>query len=322
MQFERKQLSYKSRGALVNLTRQAGFFGIDVCASSPLTPPWPRLIISAGLRNEPVCRAVAKQSRGHTKLVFLGRTWASRKEFDLIITTPQYRLPTADNILHNLGTLHRVTRARLEAEANAWKDRLNPTGEPRIAILIGGRSGPYTFGKSAAERLAKLANKRAQELGASLLVTSSARTDTKAIRVLEHRLTARSQVHEFGSGENPYFGMLALADEVIVTGDSIAMLSEAAATGKPVWLFDLAAGGRSMKPAGTKGRTDRTPRTELYRALMLLGPKSLSRDLRLVHDAFIEAGLATWLEEDASPTSGQQCGDLQRAVKRIQREFF
>lgn len=322
VEFEHKQMSYKASGALGNLARRVGLFGIDVSASSPLEPPWPRLIISAGLRNEPICRAVAERSRGHTKLVFLGRTWASRSEFDLIITTPQYRLPKTHNILHNLGTLHRVTAERLEAQADAWKERLNPSAKPSIAILIGGRSGPYTFGKFAAERLARLANRRAEELGASLLVTSSSRTEPKAIRVLKDLLRVPNKIHQFGLGENPYFGMLALADEIIVTGDSVAMLSEAVATGKPVWLFDLGAGGRSMKPTGTEGRRDRTPRTELYQALMRLGPNRLSRELRLAHDAFVKVGLANWLEDGACPAPGGQSGDLERAVGRIHNEFL
>ncbi len=44
-------------------------------------------------------------------------------------------------------------------------------------------------------------------------------------------------------GENPYPGYLALADEIIVTSDSISMAHEASLTGRPVHLFDLPAGG-------------------------------------------------------------------------------
>ena len=40
--------------------------------------------------------------------------------------------------------------------------------------------------------------------------------------------------------DNPYLGFLALADRIIVTSDSMSMLVEATATGKPVFVFDLA----------------------------------------------------------------------------------
>ena len=320
--FESKRLHYRGIGALGDLARRVGLFGIDKQSSSSLAPPWPRLIISAGLRNEPVCRWVAEASEGYTKLVFLGRTWAPRNEFDLIVTTPQYRLAKDANVLHNLGTLHRVTQDRLREEASLWHARLNPLGQPCIAVLIGGRSGPYTFGKSAAKRLAELAEQHATRLGARLLITSSSRTDPQAIRLLENSLTTPAVIHRFGKDANPYFAMLALAEEIIVTGDSIAMLSEAAATGKPVWLFDLGTGKRSMNPAGTAGQVDRSLRTESYRALMLLGPERLSRDLRLVHQGFVEAGLARWLEKDAAPAAGGATQDLARAVARIKRDFL
>ncbi len=297
---------YKPTGAPGNLIRRVGLFGIDRRASSSLAPPWPKLIISAGLRNEPVCRWVARQSGGRTRLVFLGRTWAPRSAFDLIVTTPQYRLPDEDGVLQNLGTLHRVTESRLVEAAEAWKARLNPEGAPTIAVLIGGRSGPVTFGTQSAKRLAKLARARARKNGAKLLVTSSSRTDQKAIDVLAAHLPKSAHVHRYGNGENPYFGILALADEIIVTSDSIALLSEACATGKPVWLFDLGAPPR-----------DRSLATELYRVLARFGPKRLSRDLALVHESFIARGLAVWLDADAKLATGSQTPDVQRTVACI-----
>ena len=45
-----------------------------------------------------------------------------------------------------------------------------------------------------------------------------------------------------GEGENPYYGFLAWADYIIVTADSASMISEAATTGKPVYMVDLAGG--------------------------------------------------------------------------------
>src|ERR1700749_2478640 len=48
-----------------------------------------------------------------------------------------------------------------------------------------------------------------------------------------------------GVGENPYFGMLALADRIVVTQDSVSMISEAAATTAPVVVVELP--GRSRR---------------------------------------------------------------------------
>jgi len=48
-----------------------------------------------------------------------------------------------------------------------------------------------------------------------------------------------------GTGDNPYFGLLGLADAIVVTGDSVNMISEACTTGKPVYIFELAGGAGS-----------------------------------------------------------------------------
>ncbi len=317
--FETKRLDYISWGALGNLARRVGLFGIDQSRSSPLAPPWPTLIISAGLRNEPVCRWIARQSGGRTRLVFLGRTWTARSEFDLVITTPQYRLPVEPGVLQNLGTLHGISKDLLAHEASRWAPLLNPENAPCIAILLGGHSGPYTFGKHAAKRLARLADARARPQGARLLVTSSSRTHPEAVGLLQESLCSPVEVHRYGAGENPYFGMLALAREIIVTGDSIAMLSEAIATEKPIWIFDLGAGKEAMNKLAPAGVVDRTLKTELYRLLMRVGPDRLSRDLRLVHERLIAEGLAAWLEEGASAASGGRTGDMERAISSVRK---
>ncbi|MGC8476965.1 MAG: ELM1/GtrOC1 family putative glycosyltransferase [Acetobacteraceae bacterium] len=49
-----------------------------------------------------------------------------------------------------------------------------------------------------------------------------------------------------GSGENPYFGMLALADAIVVTEDSVSMVSEAVATAAPVLLAGLPGASRRI----------------------------------------------------------------------------
>jgi len=54
--FEIKELVYRKRGCVTNLLRQTGLRVIDLSRSNPLAPPWPDLLLSAGLRNEPITR--------------------------------------------------------------------------------------------------------------------------------------------------------------------------------------------------------------------------------------------------------------------------
>ena len=66
--------------------------------------------------------------------------------------------------------------------------------------------------------------------GVGVAVTPSRRTDPAVTRVLTEALAPLGGYVWDGSGDNPYFGMLALADAIVVTMDSVSMVSEAVAT--------------------------------------------------------------------------------------------
>ena len=313
--YEIKALNYRKTEFRASLFRRSDLRGINIEKSSPLIPPWPDLVISAGMRNEPVCRWIRRQSAGRTAIVHLGRPWADLAQFDLVITTPQYRLPAHPNVLKNLLTLHRVTSERLQAEAWRWQPRLAALSLPRpfVAVIVGGNSGPYTFGPKTAARLARVASAMALEKGGSLLVTTSARTPPDASRELARGITAPLHFYQWrpDDDDNPYYAYLALADAIIVTAESISMLSEACATGKPVYLFDM----------GDDHTVDKDFRWSalFYRWLIHWGPKRLTRDISLIHRQIVEAGRAVWLgdvfpEHDLSPLD-----DLHRAVEGVRR---
>ena len=333
--FEIKRLVYRRTELLTNLLAGPTLKGLVRERSSPLAPPWPELVISAGRRNEPLVRWIQCQvgDRRRIKLVHVGRPWARHECFDLIITTPQYRLPRKPNILHNEAPLHRVTPERLAEAAARWRPRLERLPPPRVAVLMGGDAGPYRFDRENGALLGYWANRLADGLGGSLLVTSSARTPPKAVAALEEQLRVPAFVYRFrpGDTDNPYFALLALADHIVVTCDSMSMLAEACATGKPVYIFDLARGRGSRRPPvppEVRRRSllerllDWRPRPLIYRIGMRIGPRRLTRDVSLIHRRQVELGRAVWLgqpwPEGAAPPPMR---DLERAVAAVRALF-
>src|SRR6202008_277745 len=87
----------------------------------------------------------------------------------------------------------------------------------------------------------------ARREGAGLLVTPSRRTGAEGERILRERLAGVPATIGDGSGENPYFAFLALADAIVVTEDSVSMVTEAASTGKPVHVARLEGGSRNFR---------------------------------------------------------------------------
>lgn len=332
--YEIKQFVHQPYELLTNLVLGSTLSGVVKSKSSTLAAPWPDLVISAGRRNEPISRWIRDRAaaEGHrVRTVHVGRPWSNLDHFDLVVTTPQYRLPQRPNVLHNKTPLHRVTAERLASDAAAWRDKLAHLPQPFVAVVIGGSSGPYSFDHAAAARLAREASELASSLGGSLLITTSARTPLPTVDTLCETLTAPAYLYRWSKGakDNPYFAFLGLAQAIIVTGDSMSMLTEACATGKPVYIFDLGEGERAMRPqprasapAVAKPARRRLEgariRAFFYRQMMRFGPQRLSRDIRIIHSYLVDNGHAAWLGDsfpDIRPNRGLDC--LQRAVARV-----
>ena len=216
--------------------------------------------------------------------------------------------------MNNTLTLHGVSRDRLATAAAEWEAELSHLPRPYIAVIAGGDSGPFTFGPGAATRLARQASDRVRESGGSLLVSTSSRTSREAVEALQAGIDVSNYFYTWQRDDaaNPYFGMLALADQLIVTADSIAMLSEACATGSPVWMFDL--GG--MRDGYTI-RKDFRWSALLYGILLRWFWQPLSRDITLVHQQLLESGRVSWLGDPQAVGATTGTGDIQRAVQAV-----
>jgi mitochondrial fission protein ELM1 len=331
---EIKRCVYRSYQTLARLVLGATLIGLDRRRSSPIASPYPDLIIGAGRPTEAIALWVRRHGNPAVRLVYLGTPWASLDSFDLVITTPQYRLPVRPNVLHNALPLHCIVPSNVAAAALAWRPRLNHLPRPWIVVLVGGASGPYTFDSTAAARLARQASALAETCGGSLLVTTSARTSSPAADTLAATISAPSYFFWWTpeSAENPLEAYLALGDKFIVTADSISMIAEACTTGKPVMLYDIERDRQSMRaeehlpPIG-----DRLPApywrgrdlaTTGFRLAMRYGPPPWSRDLRIVHRRLIESGLVSWLGDPPPlPRPAPQSHDMSRAVARIHGLF-
>jgi mitochondrial fission protein ELM1 len=333
--FEIKRLVYRKFGYGLDVLRGSTTAGIVRHKSDPLNPPWPDLLISAAMRNEPVCRWIQKQTGGMTRYVHIGRPWARLANFDLVVTVPEYRSPVRPNVLHNKLSLHRVTEHRLAEAAATWAPRLAHLPKPYIAVLIGGYSGPYAFDHEKATHLGHKASAMASETGGSLLVTTSARTPCSPADSLAAAISVPTHFFRWtpNTAVNPYYAYLALADAIIVTSDSTAMLAEACATRKSVYIFDLSGDSCAAQPMPSWLGSARHWRWQdwridhlkafLYRQMMRIPPRRLTRDVRLVHQSLIASGRAIWLGQRFPPgPPPPPLGDTQRTVERIRTLFI
>jgi mitochondrial fission protein ELM1 len=211
----------------------------------PLTPPWPDVLIGCGKRATAPSVAIRRASRGHTFTVHIQDPPFPASAFDLLVVPAHDRLH-GPNVLVTQAAVHRVTRAKLDAAAAALRPRLAELPRPLVAVLIGGSNRKHKVGAAAFDRLAGQLATLCRDGGAGLLVTPSRRTGAGNEAVLRRHLAGLPAEIWEGRGENPYFGYLGLADFVLVSRDSVSMVSEACATGKPVYTIGLGTNSRRL----------------------------------------------------------------------------
>jgi mitochondrial fission protein ELM1 len=210
-----------------------------------LTPPWPRLVIAAGGRSAAPALAIRRKNHGRTVVVQIQDPKLPPARFDLMIVADHDKV-RGPNVMVSLGAVHPVTPTKLAAAAAQWAPRLAHLPHPRIAVVIGGDNGVYRLTPEVTTRIADQLAALVRD-GAGLMITTSRRTGAEAEAILRTRLAGPQVEIWSGTGDNPYFGYLGLADHILVTADSVSMITEASASGKPVHVLPLEGGSKKFE---------------------------------------------------------------------------
>lgn len=291
--FRAVQLRYNRFHLLPPRLLGSSLRSLDQKSRQELRPPWPDLVLGIGYRSVPVALAIREASGGRAKLVRLGNPRIDPAQFDLVITTPQYDVPDAANVIRlpaGISTAPALEPTREEAE---WLARLP---RPHRLLLIGGdtfmwRLAPRTVA-GAASILAR---------DGSVIAVSSGRTGKALMDSVAEALKGRE--HGLVWGRFPrYPVLLADADEIHVSADSVAMISDAVVTGKPVGLV----------------LPEKTASGRLFYDLARVGVRVPIRDVQRFWTCILEQGLAGTPERPFAGSLGiDPLGAAVAAVRRL-----
>jgi uncharacterized protein len=237
---------------------------------SPFAPPWPDFALATGRVSIPHLRALRRQAGAATFAVVLQDPKTSAGIADLI-WVPAHDKRRGENVIATLTAPHSFSAERLASLRAACPPAIAALPGPRVTVILGGKNAVYKYTDACDDRLqASLVSLAAQ--GVSFMITPSRRTHPRLLAAVD-RATARSpRILWDGTGANPYPDFLAHADLLVVTADSVNMCGEAAATGRPVYVFQPERG---------------SPKFERFHAGLMA-----SRATRPLPDAF--SGLETW----------------------------
>jgi mitochondrial fission protein ELM1 len=205
-------------------------------AGSPFAPPWPQIALAAGRTTTPYIRALKRKAGFRTYTVIMMDPGTGPGAADLF-WVPEHDRRRGPNVIATLTAPHPLSPARL-AEIRARPDAaIDALAAPRLAVLVGGPNERYRYPAAVIDGFGALV-RSAADCGAGLMVTASRRTPPALIAALDAALAGTNAIFWKGEGANPYPQFLAKTDAFLVTADSINMVGEAAATGRPIYVFE------------------------------------------------------------------------------------
>jgi len=303
---------------------------VDLSRSDPIEGPWPDLVITAGRRLSCVALFIKRASGGSTRLVMVGKPRRLLDEFDLIVVGRHYAVSPAPNVVFHDLPLMQVDPVALDAAKSVWQSRLDEMPKPLTALMVGGPTGGLRFDLDTARDLFEKTLSSVTESGGSLYITTSRRTPPDIVEMLRRDCPSNARLFVFDSdasaSDNPYHGLLGLADRFVVTTDSASMMVEVARLARTLAIYPLESETgaferglvalRLVRPLSP--RTDPQPGGGL-RAHMLyrMGRPIHSRDLSAIPRLLVEKGLASWLGDPWVEPGVFEDDELERIAIRI-----
>ena len=302
--FETKQLRYNRWRVLQPKLLGASLLSVSRDSRAPVLGDPPDLTISTGHRSVPVVQFIRRRSEGRTRSVHIGFPRLSPDRFDLVVATPEYPIPDDPNVMRIPLAL---SRTRPTAEADSPGDeRTAPFDQPRNLLVLG---GPTLYWDLRQEDVAYAVSSlldRATTEGGSVLIVGSPRTPAAALQAVDQQLaTSRCPAMLVPmNGPPTYAQLVEAADRMFVTADSVAMVSEAVTSGKPVGLVTIrpTLGGR------------------IYMSLIdqiLPGTRTYPRDLRFFWKTLDELQLVGSVQHPAQAVVPNVFAEVVDRVRRL-----
>ena len=310
---------------------RASFSHLADDATHGLDPPWPELVITVGRRPAMAALEIKKRSEGFSKIVLIGRPRQSRG-FDLSVSPAQFMVPETPEICRVPWPFLKPDEARVTQAVSDWHGRFESLPRPLTAVFVGGATVPYALGASEGGELVRRVRQATKEEGFHYYCTSR-RSSLAIVDALGKSIAERPDQERLfrwtaDGADNPYLGLLGLADRFVVTGDSLSMMLEVAQLSRPLALYvpPLGLRPRSLLARGSRPFlyrwdqcVERFEPRGLTNRLFSLGAINYARDLGAIHRQLLSSGRAALLGEGFNSRPEQLDLELGRVVSRVRK---
>ena len=167
----------------------------------------------------------------------------SLSNFDFIVA-PEHDGLTGKNVLNSKGAIHYITQEEIKESKNYLinKFQLNDyfNEDKLVTIILGGPNKYYSFSNIALTEIFEKIKTNFIDTGYQAIIIPSIRTPKRIIKIAQEYFDKKELVIT-NVDKQAYLSALAMAKYIVVTCDSTSMISEAATTGKPIYVAQMSA---------------------------------------------------------------------------------
>jgi len=160
----------------------------------------------------------------------------SLNNFDFIVV-PEHDGLIGKNVLTTKGAIHYLTNDELVQNESYLKSKID-NQKKIVSFIIGGPNKYYNYSEKIIDEIFLKIKKNFIEQNYQAIIIPSMRTPRNIIQKAQNYFD-NNQIIIPNVDKKAYLSSLKLADHIVVTCDSTSMISEAALTGKPIYIAQM-----------------------------------------------------------------------------------
>ncbi len=196
------------------------------------------IIISCGRKSVIPSIYLKKNSKKKVHNIHIQDPKVSLNNFDFIIA-PEHDGLTGDNVILSKGSIHYLTKEEITNNHEYLSEKLNKEKE-YLSLILGGPNKYYDYNEKNVIKIFDKIKSILESNNLQAIIIPSMRTPEKIIDFTQKYLGENNLVIK-DVDKKAYLSSLSLAKYIVVTCDSTSMISEAALTGKPIYIAEIPA---------------------------------------------------------------------------------
>jgi len=196
------------------------------------------VVISCGRKSVIPSVYLKKKFKNKIINIHIQEPKVSLDNFDFVVV-PEHDSLKGNNVLTSKGAVHYLTNDELDDNEGYLKSKIN-SQKKIVTLIIGGPNKYYDYNDKAIDNIFSKIKQNFLKIDYQLIVIPSIRTPQNIIEKAQNYFD-KDQVIIPSVDKKAYLSSLKISDHIIITCDSTSMISEAAISGKPIYVAQMPA---------------------------------------------------------------------------------